>query len=181
MGLLDQLKNRIGRSQLRQELATDSRRKQMLNLEDAKTVGIIFEYTSAEEFELLRKYVNYLREMKKRVHAIGLFTTKELPQFNYSKVDFDFFGKKATNWIGKPADTTVQAFIDEERDILIDLNLNNQFALHYIAAHAQAGFKIGRFVEDDDHVHDLLLDCPPEKGLKYFLRQVDTYLLKINR
>jgi hypothetical protein len=181
VGLLDQLKNRIGRSQLRQELTGDSRQKKFINLEDAKTVGILFEYTTPEDFDLLRKYVNYLREMKKRVHAIGFFTTKELPQFSYSKTDFDFFGKKTTNWIGKPTDTTVQAFIDEERDVLIDLNLNANFSLHYIAAHANAGFKIGQFVEDDDHVHDLLLDCSKEKGLKYFLRQVDTYFQKINR
>ena len=30
-------------------------------------------------------------------------------------------------------------------------------------------------------IHDLLLESPKEKGLKYFLRQVDTYLAMINK
>ncbi|MBI3510855.1 MAG: hypothetical protein HY064_09325 [Bacteroidetes bacterium] len=180
MALADNIKKKFAVSKIRSDAKNISREKVVCNIEDSKTIGIIFLFTTNEDFELLKKYVLYLREMKKKVKAIGYYLTKDEPSVQYSKVDYDFFGKKSHNWYGKPTDHIITNFIEEPYDILIDLNFSEESVLTYVAATSVAKFKVGRFTENDS-IHDLLLESPKEKGLKFFLRQVDTYLAMINK
>lgn len=180
MGLISNIKSIYANKQIKSEANNLSRQKIVCNIDDAKTIGICFPFTDKEDFDLLKKYVLYLRDLKKKVKAIGYYTTKEEPAVQYSKVDYDFFSKTAHNWYGKPTDHIVKNFIEEEFDIMIDINPNKDAVLTYIAAMSHARFKVGRF-EENDYIHDLLFESPKEKGLKFFLRQVDTYLAMINK
>ncbi|TND08932.1 MAG: Uncharacterized protein FD123_1786 [Bacteroidetes bacterium] len=181
MAFGDSIKKMIGERALRAEMKNIARQRAALSIDQAKSIGIVFEYTNAEDFDLLKKYVLYLREMKKKVRAIGYYAMKELPQFPYSKLEFDFFGKKSFAWNGKPADPILANFVEEEHDILLDLNMNDLLPLRYLTAVSRARFKVGRWEEDDHDLHDMLIDSPPAKGLKNFLRHIDTYLLKLNK
>ncbi len=180
MGVIDNIKNIYANRQIRSEAKNLVRQKEVCNIDDAKTIGIVFPFTDKEDFELLKKYVLYLRELKKKVKAIGYYKTKEEPYVQYSKVDYDFFPKSSHNWYGKPTDHIVTNFIDEPFDIMIDINSNNDAVITYIAAMSKAKFKVGRF-DENDFIHDLMFESPNEKGLKFFLRQVDTYLAMINK
>jgi hypothetical protein len=180
MGLIDNIKTNYADRRIKSEAKNLVRQKIVCNIADAKTVGICFPFTDKDDFDLLKKYVLYLRDLKKKVKVIGYYTTKEEPAVQYSKVDYDFFAKNSHNWYGKPTDHIVTNFIEEEFDILIDINTNTDSVLTYIAALSHAKFKVGRF-EESDWIHDLLFESPKEKGLKFFLRQVDTYLSMINK
>jgi hypothetical protein len=157
MGLIDNIKKKYALRQIKNDAKNNSRKKVAVNIDEAKTIGIAFEFTTNEDFELLKKYVLYLRELKKKVKAIGYYSTKE-----------------------EPTDHIVTNFIEEEYDIFLDLNVNDESVLIYIAAMSKAKFKVGRF-EENDYIHDMLFESPKEKGLKFFLRQVDTYLAMINK
>lgn len=180
MALIYNIKKYYANRQIKSEAKNVSRQKIVSNIDDSKTIGIVFPYTTREDFELLKKYVLYLRELKKKVKAIGYYKTKEEPEIQYSKVDYDFFSKKSHNWYGKPTDHLVTNFIEEEFDIMIDVNPDHDAVITYTAAMSKAKFKVGRF-EENDFIHDLMFESPNEKGLKYFLRQVDTYLAMINK
>jgi hypothetical protein len=180
MSIVDNIKKRLALSQIRSDAKLVLREKQVFNMDDAKTIGIAFVFTGAEDFELIKKYVLYLREMKKKVKVIGYYREKEEPAVQYSKVDYDFFGKKSHSWYGKPTDHIVTNFIEEAYDIFIDLNLTDESVLSYVASCSHAHFKVGRF-EEGNEVHDMQIDSPPDKGLKFYLRQIDTYLGKINK
>lgn len=181
MAFGDFIKKKMGERALRAEMKNIRRERAAFSLDQAKSVAILFEYTNAEDFELVRKYVLYLREMKKKVRAIGYYMMKELPSFPYSKLEFDFFGKKSFAWNGKPTDPILTNFCEEDHDILLDLNLNDLLPLRYTAALSRAKFKVGRCDENDHDLHDLQIDCPREKGLKFLLRNIDTYLLMFNK
>jgi hypothetical protein len=99
----------------------------------------------------------------------------------YSKVDYDFVNEKAFTWWGKPSGHLVSNFLEEPYDIYIDLNLKDTTALRYIAFNSVAKFKIGHYKEGADTPFDMLLSVPKESGIKAYLREVDTYLLKINK
>lgn len=174
------MKSYFGNIALRREMAAVKRQKIAASLEQADSIGIVFQYKDAEEFELIKKYVQYLRDMKKKVKAVGLYLTKELPQFSYSKLEFDFFSKKQFSWLGKPADPLLVNFVNEPFDILLDLNINDLLPLKYLVAQSVSHFKVGRWEEDDADLHDFLITSPPDKGLKYFLRNIDLYLSKLN-
>ena len=110
-------------------------------MEEAKTIGIVFDATDKEDFELVKKYVLYLKEMKKKVKAIGFFNQKESPPMAFSKLEYDFFSLKDLSWNNIPNSVYVKNFIADEYDILLDLNLNDLFPLRYISSLSKARFK----------------------------------------
>jgi hypothetical protein len=180
VGILQKVKNTVGGYFLKQEMSALKRDRSMINLSEARTIGILFEATDKEEFELVKKYVLYLRDLKKKVKAIGYFSTAETPTFTYSKLEYDFFSKKDLNWYCKPSDKFVSNFMQEDFDILIDLNIHTHFPLRYIAGISKSRFKVGPHQEGDEAIYDLMIEGTEGKGLKYFLRQVDTYLQMLN-
>ncbi|MGZ4034493.1 MAG: DUF6913 domain-containing protein [Bacteroidia bacterium] len=177
---------------IKQSIANRSLKKEMLSLfrnrkpnrfsfEKIKTVGILFDATNSEDYEIVKRYVVYLREHLKKVKVIGFFSTKEIPALTYSKLEYDFFSTKEINWLGKPSSPVVQNFINEEYDLLIDLNIRDYFPLKYISALSKAAFKVGKFDENDTEIYDMMIDADNTKTIKYFLRQIDTYITMLNK
>lgn len=181
MSIITNIKTKLGNLFLGKEKDAVQRTPMFINLSDARTVGILFEAGSQEDFELVKRYVLYLREMRKKVKVIGYYNSKEVPQMTYSKLEYDFFAQKQLNWHMKPMDVSVSNFINEEYDILIDLNINDHFPLKYIAALSKAKCKVGRAYPGSEKLYDLAIEQEEGKSLKHFLRQVDTYLLMINK
>lgn len=179
--MIDAIKKKLAMSKIRQDASGVVRDKQVFNLSDAKTIGVAFEYTNPEDFELLKKYVIYLREHKKRVKCIGYYTGKTEPPVQYSKVDYDFINEKAFTWWGKPSSHIVSNFLEESYDVYIDVNLKDNIVIRYIAYVSAAKFKIGHYKEDEESPFDMQISVPKEQGLKAYLREVDTYLQMINK
>ncbi len=182
MSVLTKIKDFIGNILLQQELKSVNRvrKAHKFKFDEAKTVGILFDAASIEDFELVKRYVAYLRESNKKVKVIGYFKSN-VPALTYSKLDFDFFSSKEVSITGKPSPVFIRNFIEEEYDLLIDLNINDHFALKYIAALSKATFKVGKYEEDDIPIHDMMIDSDHTKTVKYFLRQIDTYITMLNK
>jgi hypothetical protein len=179
MKILKNTREKIGNCFLKKELQSTDRTITFKGFQEAASVGILFNATNPEDFELVKRYVKYLRDSKKKVKAIGFFDLKALPEFTYSRIEYDFFSNKELNWYLIPKDDSIINFIQQEFDILIDLNLQDNFPLHYLSALSKAKFKIGKFT-DVLNLFDLMIEVSPDKGVKYFLRNLDHYLLQIN-
>lgn len=179
--MFEAIKKKLAMSKIRQDASLVTREKQVFNLSDAKSIGIAFEYTTPEDFELLKKYVIYLREHKKKVKCIGYYTGKTEPPVQYSKVDYDFINEKSFTWWGKPSSHIVSNFLEEPFDVYIDVNLKDNIVIRYIAHVSKAKFKIGHYKEDPESPFDMQLSIAKESGLKAYLREVDTYLQMINK
>lgn len=181
MSLVQNIRLKLAENNLRTLFKKATRQRASLNFSEAKTIAILFDATTQENFELVKKYVQYLRDLKKSVKAVGYFNAKELPHFTYSKLEYDFFAQKDLNFNLSPKTNFDKAFLDTDYDILIDLNLNDEFVLRYFATLSKAKFKIGIFSEKNKNIHDLLLNVEKEKGIKYFLKHLDHYLGIINQ
>ena len=180
MGLLKSTKKRFGEYFLKKEASGLYRKKEAINFATAKNIGILFDATDAEGFELVKKYIKFLKDSKKRVRSIGFYNAKEIPELQYSKLEYDFFTKKQVNWHFKPSDPLIKNFVEEEFDILINFTVHKCLPLVYIAALSKAKFKIGKHFPKYEMYYDLLLDVEEGKGLKYFMRNVDVYMNMIN-
>lgn len=181
MSFIHNIKNAIGSYFLSMELKTVNRKRTFMNMGDAKSVGILFDATQSENFDLIKKYIVYLKDMKKRVKAIGFYNQKQTPPMAYSKLEYDFFTLKDLNWYNFPDSIYVRNFIDEDYDILLDLNIHDLFPLKYVSALSKAKFKVGKKNDSNNFTFDLMIDADSSKGLKYFLRNIDTYLFIINK
>ena len=181
MGIIQNIKTFAGNYALSQQVKLVRRNKMFLNLEEAKTIGIVFDATDNESFELVKKYISYLKDLKKRVKGIGFFNSKTTPPMAYSKLEYDFFCQKDLAWNYIPNSIYVKNFIEDQYDILIDLNLKDLFPLKYISSLSCAKFKVGKSSKWNSSIFDLMLDIDASKNLTYFLRNLDTYLFIINK
>lgn len=177
------IKLSLANRSLKQELKAIGhvRKPLQFRFDNVKTVGVVFDATNSEDFEIVKRYVVYLREHLKKVKVIGFFSTKNIPTLTYSKLEYDFFSTRELNWMGTPNSVIIRNFINEEFDLLIDLNIHDHFPLKYISALSKAAFKVGKFNENDREIHDMMIDADNTKTVKYFLRQIDTYIAMMNK
>lgn len=181
MSATDKIRSIAGNYFLSREITELHRNRRISNFQSARSFGLLFNADDPETYNLVKQYFKYLRDSKKKVHAIGYFDLKKLPQIEYSKLDYDFFTKKEINWWGKPTENFVKNFIDEEWDVLINFSLADSFPLKYIAAMSKAKMKIGQHQESNVDIYDLMISQPEGKSFKFFMRQVDHYLGIINK
>ncbi len=183
MSIFKKIKQYISTIYIKLELKDNPRehKPNRFNFDAIKTIGILFDATNPEDYELIKRYVLYLREHHKRVKALGYFSTKQLPEMANSKLEYDFFSGKELNWFGKPSSVIIQNFINEEYDLLIDLNIKDHFPLKYISALSKAHFKVGKYNEKEMEIYDMMIHSDNTKTFKYFLRQVDTYITMLNK
>lgn len=183
MSVLKDIQNLVANFYLKLELKDIVKEKKpnKFIFKNITTVGILFDATNPEDLELVKKYVVYLKEHRKKVQVVGFFNTKEIPSLTYSKLEYDFFANNEVNWFRKPTPAHIHNFVDVEYDLLIDLNINDHFPLRYISALSNAAFKVGKYSEKDKDVYDMMINMESGQTLKYFMRQIDTYIAMLNK
>jgi hypothetical protein len=128
---------------------------------------------------------NYVKKMKDelglhKIQCLGYFDGKELPFHLHAKLNFDAFCQKDLNWYRIPGGNTVNNFIAEEHDVLIDLTMDDHLPLQYIVAKSRARFKVGRFTESNKRFLDMMIDTAGAHSLPQLIANIDRYLLMIN-
>ncbi len=163
------IREKIGYFMLRRKLKTGKRKKEVINLEEAKKVGIVFNATDEIVFELIKKFSKSLVSKGIEVYSIGFVDQDKLIDHYLYRKGFIFFTKKQINWYMKPVNEEIESFIRKEFDILIDLTLQENFPLKYIVALSKAKFKVGRLIEGD-YIHDMMIDINKEIKIQKEIR-----------
>ena len=161
------------------KLCTQPRNKQFVKLADAKSIGVVFEVSNSETFELVKKFIIELKEYTKQVHAIGYIDEKLSPNYSYIKTDIDLFNKKELQRFYRPQSNYIKTFMEDEKDLLIDINIHQKFPLRYIAAGSKAKCKVGMHFPENERLHDVLIASEPQKGMEFYLQQVLKYLATV--
>ena|ERR1035437_4703391 len=152
------------------------RNKQFIKLGDAKTIGIVFEVTDSNTFEIVKKFILQLKEYTKNVHAIGYVDEKLTPNYSYIKTDIDLFNKKELKGFYRPQSAYIKTFMEDEKDLLIDLNIHQKTPLRYVAAASKAKCKVAMHLPENEVLHDILIAVSPQQGLEFYLQQIIRYL-----
>ena len=83
MEFVENIKHKIGAWVFQRELKTNKRQKEVCNINDAKSVGILYEATSEEQIKQLKPFVDYFFNLKKDIKALGYVNAKQL-SFHHS-------------------------------------------------------------------------------------------------
>jgi len=158
------------------KIAALPRAKQFIKIQEAKSIGLVFDATDKEIFEIVKKFIQQVKEYTKNIHAIGYVDEKITPNYSYIKTDIDLFNKKELKNLYQPQSLYIKTFMEDEKDILIDANILGQTPLRYIAAASRAKCKVGMHTSSNEMLHDVLLATTPEQGLEFFLQQSLKYL-----
>ncbi len=181
MKLFDRIKEWLGMRRLLKEAMPD-RRPVAKNLAHCVKVGIVYLAVDEKAHTDVRNYVKKMKDELglHRIQCIGYADVKELPFYLHAKLNFDAFCLKDLNWYRIPGGNTVNNFIAEEHDVLIDLTLEDYLPIQYIVAKSRARFKVGRFTDSNKRFLDMMIDTAGANSLPQLIANVDRYLLMIN-
>lgn len=174
--MIEKIRRRIGQYYFNKERSRIRQAHGMVNLPEARKVGILYTLDEAPDYDKISEFVTQLQLEHKEVKALGFVKTKGLIHRFLPKLSYDFFSKKDITWFYRPIHDTVRNFMDKEFDLLIDLNLSDSFPLKYIAGLSRAICRVGRFSEDNTSYYDLMIDVKPAMTFDEYLFQIKHYL-----
>ena len=169
MGLKSKIANRV----LNSKLESVIREKKVLNLDLAKTAGILWEIEQKETFDRLE---TELRLAGIESSGLCYFQSKKalVPD------DINGFSRKQTSWTELPKSDTVEDFIHQKFDILMDLTGQKYFPMVYVTALSEATFKIG-YAGNPVNYFDLNIEFSEQPETDQLANQILYYLKRINK
>ena len=180
MQFIEDFKQKVGKWVFQRELQTNSRTKEVCNLDDAKSIGILYNATSEQQIKIIKPFVTYFFDLKKDVKALVYVNAKELSYCHTPKLQYDFFYQKDLNWYYKPQNYIIDNFITKEYDILINLCDSNTIPIKYLVASSIAHFKIGIY-EEDYEIYDLMISLKEDKSIEKLMNEIKHYIKLINK
>ncbi len=180
MQFIEDFKLKLGKWVFQRELQTNSRTKEVCNLDDAKSIGILYDATSEQQIKIIKPFVSYFFDLKKDVKALGYVNAKELSYCHTPKLQYDFFYQKDLNWYYKPQNYIIDNFITKEYDILINLCDSNIIPIKYLVASSIAHFKIGIY-EENYEIYDLMISLKEDKRIEKLMNEIKYYINLINK
>jgi hypothetical protein len=181
MKWFDRIKEWMGRRRLLRELPKE-RRPIAKNLATARKVAIVYTVEDETAHTHVKNYVKRVKEELgiSNIMALGFVDAKVLPNYLHAKLNFDVICQKDLNWYRIPHGNTVENFIAEEYEVMIDLTLEDSLPIQYIIAKSRARFKVGRLSESNTRIHDMMIDMAGGRSLPQLIQQVNHYLLMVN-
>lgn len=144
-----------------QHLSSTEREHRFVNYDKAKTVLLLFESDYSEKNPIIRKIIQSLQQDGKKVSAWGFIDKKEVTSAILP--DFRILHHQQTDFFHKPDPTFFRELENLQFDLMIDLSLQLQLPLEYLALHANAYCKTG-LRKTEFPVYDFMLDMESLKS-----------------
>ena len=176
MNIFDRIKNSLYDSVLKQKGSSRPARA-ITNLNDARTIGIIYDSTNPDHDITITKFAEMLRNKGKTVEIMAYVDDKKIDH----KGDIALFNPKAVNWYGIPTDPRIGPFCAKPFDLLICAILQESKPLEYIAYLSKAKYRVGPFDENKTHCYDLMIQLGNKTDLNYLLQQMVHFLENIRK
>lgn len=181
MQLVEKVKVALGHSMLKKFSASLERHRTSPDIHSSPTIGILYDATDRDEYELVREFFKDLRQNRIKAVSLGYIDYKETLSFHpLARPESDYFFKSQLTWLNRPQSTVVDHFTEEPFDMLIHLSLKDFFPLDYIAATSRAGLKIGRAGAAVDYCFDMTFALDKDASLRSFAYTIIHYLSQIN-
>lgn len=176
MSWLSKFKRFLYRKKLRFDAkAVANAERKMLNIKDARKIGIMFNATRAEDIVSITTFAEKLKQNGKQINILGYQQTKKK-----ERIDPRFINKLDLNWFYIPHSHKISDFHKREFDILICASVNECLPLEYIAATSNAKFRVGAFSDETSTYFELMINTNQNQSLNYLLSQIDHFLNIIN-
>ena len=180
MQFIEDFKQKVGKWVFQRELKTNKRTKEVCNLDNAQSIGILYDATSEEQIKMVKPFVSYFFDLKKDVKALGYVNSKQLSFHHTPKLQYDFFYQKDLNWYYKPQNYIIDNFVKKEYDILINLCDSSIIPIKYLVASSIAHFKIG-IHEENYEIYDLMISLKDDKSMEKLMHEIKHYIKLINK
>jgi len=181
VSIYNKIKEFAANHYIKKHLYKIQRFRKIVNLNDAKTLGLIYILKDEQTYNHITRFIKLLQDKQINVKAIGYFDGNIRPIYAIEKLSIDYYDRKDINWFCKPKSNYVSDFCKTDFDILIDLSLTDIFQTKYIAAFSKAKFKVGKDGEYNKTIFDLMIDINSKTTLDEFITLIIHYLSIINK
>lgn len=179
MKILEDVKNYIGRWQLKQEISKLRQQRKLIPFDKVQHIGILYHADNKEHEQLIAKYAGELRAEGKKVFMMGYVDAKLLPHSKKFLLNSEYFWREKLNGFNLPIKGKIGQFLQLEFDLLLNLYTEPLLPLQAIAAYSNAKYRVGSQIENGLQFYDAIIDTGSHKGLHYFIEQIDFYLRQI--
>lgn len=172
MEWLNDIKRKFHRFSLQRQMKASKAKREIINLHNAKTVGIIYDATFPENNVLITRLAELIKRKEKTVVTIG-FVNDTKTESNYGNL---LFNRKSLNWHMEPSNDTVKKFINQKFDILINAFIGENLPLEYISALSKAKFRVGQYQKGKVYCYELMINTGKREDLQYLIDQISHFL-----
>lgn len=176
MSTVKNIQEKLGRLKLKKQQKSLSRNVKAFNISTASTIGILYNATNRTEAELVKKFIQHLKEERKEVLSLGFIDSKDASDMVTPHLNYSYFDRSNLSKTMVPQGTDVQNFINKPFSILIDLNIGECFPLEYISSLSIAKFKVGAEGSYKNNVCDMLIDLGDKQQVDFLIIQIRHYL-----
>jgi len=156
------------------------RTKKTFGYKQAGNIGILYDVSTEDNFRQITALVKELQNDKKKVKTLGFVDNKNLPEYCFPQLSFEFCTPNSFAWNQKPLDKNVKDFINAHYDVLIDFTPSEFFHVKFLNALSDASFKVGRFHEKYIELYDLMIQIDDTTPQEEAIKQTIHYLKMIN-
>lgn len=175
-GIITSAKTFAGETMLSYKISKTSRSKALVNLMEAKSIGLVYKVTDETLFNGVKKLIREYSNEKRQIMALGYVDDDSIPDYCVAAYSGYYFNNKALNWYKAPKSDYIITFINKEYDILIDLSTSNDYVLKYIVALSRARLKVGRQRRGFEKYYDLMIRMKKKDSMQEFVNQATHYL-----
>ncbi len=175
-GIISKIGEAYGNWVLKRQIHKRTRDKQLVNLDEARHIGIVYKVNSEREFNAVKDLTKALTTTKKQVLAIGFVDRNDIPNYCVAANAGYYFSRKDINWFGGPKADYIKTFIDKEFDILIDLTLENVYINRYITSLSKSRFKVGPELDFNQSFLDMMIKMDKNTKEEEYILQILNYL-----
>ena len=172
MGIIDRIKDRFYQKSLPAKVARNKGQAPR-NIEEAKSIGILFDATDVDYRKKTLAYADNLRKQGKKVNTLGFIATVD----KEATFSFDFFTLRQIDWAQRPKGESISHWLEHDFEVLICLFPQSAKFTEYLALHTRAGLKIGP-VANNASCYDLMLDMSPKSTPQQIIQQYEQILAK---
>ena len=174
MPIFQSLRRKLHQRLLQQQLRHQRFSRHSIHFDKARSIGILFDATELSSRDTVLRYAEQLKAIGKSVRLLGYLDNRtESESFS-----FHIFNKKDLDWLMRPKGHNVEEFLDHPFDILLNLSMEENPALEYIAALSQAHYRVGVFSKAI-HCYELMIDLPTSQKLPDLIKQIEFFLQKM--
>lgn len=160
---------------MKQRLQQHRAQHKTITLQDANSIGILFDATKEENAVWVRRFASELEKQKKHVNLLGFINSANAQE----QTAYPSFSRKEVTWYLQPAHHIPNDFLEKPFDILINACITELATLEYIATFSNAKFRIAPYFENKTHCADLFICLKNTDALPDFLRKTLHYLQMI--
>jgi len=161
---------------LRKKLSKVLLPRKTINLNKARKIGILFNATDPGNYVVVDKYAKKLKAQDKKVDLYGYFNFANVQ----GELSYPYFSKKDFNFYSHPRNDSIEYFLNQDYDILINAYVEDNLPLEYISTFSKSKFRIGLYRKNNIHYSDVMIKQGKEQPeLEEMLNEFDRYLKMI--